>query len=863
MLRASGCRKVRKNGRRDRWTAKGLATLKIWAIGTTRNEADVIRANVLHHLNQGIDRFLILDNGSVDGTCDVLSELAHSFPVEWKQHIGHFRQRELLTRLAREAFVRGADWVMTVDADEFWYAPGSTLRTVLEGSSAGALRVQLVNFVQRREQLSTTRDALLHMTYRPANTVGPIERAVKLFEAGQISFVEHRYVPKWISRTCASLEIGWGMHHVLGVREPTQDTSEIVCLHAPLRSHQVLESKTDLARSIDDIEDYLGVCWHLRRWRRLAREGRLEAEWQANSYLDGQLHRDGQPYPLVYDSTLRDIVAPYIVPKGREQRLVPVPFHVPEPRPSTPGASSTSVCRGGGGRHAVWGVSVVRNEVDIVRTNLLYHLALGLERVLVIDNGSTDGTELVLEELSRELPVTWRRIPGPFRQPELTTELAREAFHGGARWVLPIDADEFWYPCNGDKLESILGSTSATALGCQVINFVQSRDQVHRSPDALLHMTMRPQHVVGPVMAARELVDARRFAYVETRYPPKWITSASADLSIAKGNHDIWPPSERAVHSDAIVVLHAPLRAYAILAAQAEHGRRLDEAACPPEAGWQQRRWRGLADARRLDLEWLANSYYGRHLDVYGQKHMVVEDLRLRDAVRPWLNGGTRLTIDRPAGQARTLTVNERRSILDRIRSIDGWLEDAAAELLIAVTERVLTARVEATTIVELGSYCGRSTVLLGSTIHALDARARVFAIDPHRGEVGALDSSVGTEVRKPTFEAFRRNLAEAGLTRTVEPIVRRSYEVEWFRPIHLIFIDGLHDYLSVSQDLAHFSDWVVPGGYVAFHDCVETFPGVVRCVAEALASGRFRQVEQAESLIVLQKTGAEGGNNR
>jgi hypothetical protein len=91
-------------------------------------------------------------------------------------------------------------------------------------------------------------------------------------------------------------------------------------------------------------------------------------------------------------------------------------------------------------------------------------------------------------------------------------------------------------------------------------------------------------------------------------------------------------------------------------------------------------------------------------------------------------------------------------------------------------------------------------------------------------------------------------------LTRTVEPIVRRSYDVEWSRPIHLMFIDGFHDYLSVSQDLALFADWVVLGGYVAFHDHVAKFPGVMRCVTEALACGRFRKVEQAESLIVLQK---------
>ncbi|PWT85164.1 MAG: hypothetical protein C5B57_03440, partial [Blastocatellia bacterium] len=205
------------------------------------------------------------------------------------------------------------------------------------------------------------------------------------------------------------------------------------------------------------------------------------------------------------------------------------------------------------------------------------------------------------------------------------------------------------------------------------------------------------------------------------------------------------------------------------------------------------------------------------------------------------------------------LAVSDRRAILDRMRPIEGWLEDGEAELLMSLTERVLTSRTQPATILEVGSYCGRSTVVLGSTIQALGARARVFAIDPHRGELGALDSSYGLEVRQSTYATFRQNLVEAGLSRIVEPIVRRSFEVEWSRPIHLMFIDGLHDYLSVSQDLAHFLDWVVADGYVVFHDYIEMFPGVVRCVTDALASGRFRQVEQAESLIVLQKTGGEG----
>jgi Methyltransferase domain len=299
------------------------------------------------------------------------------------------------------------------------------------------------------------------------------------------------------------------------------------------------------------------------------------------------------------------------------------------------------------------------------------------------------------------------------------------------------------------------------------------------------------------------------------------------------------------------------LRAYASLAA-GEHGRRLDEARYSPEVGWQHRRWSRLRGERRLDLEWLANSYYGRYLDVYGHRHMVVEDLRLREAVRPWLGDDTQATAHRRVGETRTLAVSDRRAILERMRPIDGWLEETEAELLIAIAERVLIGRTEPATILEVGSYCGRSTVVLGSTVQTLGARARVFAIDPHRGELGALDSSYGIKVRQSTYKTFRRNLVEAGLAHIVEPIVRHSFEVEWSRPIHLIFIDGLHDYPSVSQDLAHFSDWVVPDGYVAFHDYNDTWPGVVRCVTDALASGRFRQVEQVESLIVLQKTGGE-----
>ena len=241
------------------------ARMIIWAVGTTRNEADIIRANVLHHQSQGVSHFLWLDNGSTDGTTDVLDELRQSVSLEWRLHTDSFRQDVLLTALAREAFVRGADWVLPLDADEFWYAPQGSLRQVLKRTDAGALRVQLVNFVQRRDQLTAAAAGLLTMNRRPPEPIGPIDRLEELVNSRRIGFVEILYPAKWIARTCPLLEVGWGNHTLYGSLAPAVDTDAIVCLHAPLRSRATLENKVDSGRRFEDVREDLREAWHVRR----------------------------------------------------------------------------------------------------------------------------------------------------------------------------------------------------------------------------------------------------------------------------------------------------------------------------------------------------------------------------------------------------------------------------------------------------------------------------------------------------------------------------------------------------------------------------------------------------------------------
>jgi hypothetical protein len=286
--------------------------MRIFGLMMVRNEADILRVNVQHHLAAGVDRMLVVDNGSTDGTVGILKDLSREGRVEWREDAGAYRQSEITTALAREAFRQGADWVIPIDADEFWHAPGRTLREALAGANAGALEVDVVNFIQRRDQRELAAEALLLMTRRTPLPIGPREQVRELVETRQFAYVETMYSTKWISRPSETIEIAMGNHAVRGIQGPFQATEAIVCFHAPLRAFRALEAKVEqggrvAALGLDPVQG-----WHVRRWGRLAADGSLPEEWSANSYLDGHLNVYGERHAVVFDPRLRDLVRPWI-----------------------------------------------------------------------------------------------------------------------------------------------------------------------------------------------------------------------------------------------------------------------------------------------------------------------------------------------------------------------------------------------------------------------------------------------------------------------------------------------------------------------------------------------------------------------
>jgi len=283
-------------------------------IAMVRNEADIIRVNILHHLSHCVDRMIVVDNGSTDGTDRILEEMSRTGRVMWTRDDSPYQQSRVITRLARQAYHEGADWVLPIDADEFWYARHGDFKGVLARSEAVAISAQVVTFVQRRSQQESTPEGLLHMTWRPATPVGPVERVPELVEARQISLSEAAGHAKWISRPTADIEIWAGNHHLSGIVGGLESTEEIVCLHAPIRSRAGLDAKADHGRRVEEAGFKGGDAFHVRRFRRLRDEQQLDLEWAANSYRDGCLDVYGSLHPLVFDPTLRNLLMPYIGP---------------------------------------------------------------------------------------------------------------------------------------------------------------------------------------------------------------------------------------------------------------------------------------------------------------------------------------------------------------------------------------------------------------------------------------------------------------------------------------------------------------------------------------------------------------------
>lgn len=106
------------------------------AIARVKDEADIIAATVTHMLTQ-VDHVIVEDNGSTDGTIEILEQL--DVEVLHDSTVGYYQSAAMSRLAAYAAHARGAAIVVPFDADEVWYSPFGRIADVLGEQGAASI----------------------------------------------------------------------------------------------------------------------------------------------------------------------------------------------------------------------------------------------------------------------------------------------------------------------------------------------------------------------------------------------------------------------------------------------------------------------------------------------------------------------------------------------------------------------------------------------------------------------------------------------------------------------------------------------------------------------------------------------------
>jgi hypothetical protein len=233
---------------------KVVMTLKV------RDEEDILEDNLRFHVGQGVDFFVVTDNGSTDSTSEILdryeraglAQVTHEPSADF-----HDMGQEWVTRMARAAASEhGADWVVHGDADEFWSPLEGTLRERLASvpDDYGALIAARAEFVARppgeghwserldvRERRALLRPKVAHRGDRNAIVLHRGGHDVAFVESGQTLRSALRPPGRAVLRGVRAEEGGGG-----GEPVPAPIFS-VRILHFPVRSLEQFRRRVDAA----------------------------------------------------------------------------------------------------------------------------------------------------------------------------------------------------------------------------------------------------------------------------------------------------------------------------------------------------------------------------------------------------------------------------------------------------------------------------------------------------------------------------------------------------------------------------------------------------------------------------------------
>jgi len=188
---------------------------------------------------------------------------------------------------------------------------------------------------------------------------------------------------------------------------------------------------------------------------------------------------------------------------------------------------------------------LVRNEEDIIRENIEFHLSQGVSHFIATDNLSADGTTAILKEYEDKGVLTYFYEDSElFDQHIWVTRMAVEAFaEHNADWVINNDADEFWWPRSGTLIDAFQSVPEQyNLLEARRTNFVMVGGGVAPFYRRMIYRQVVPLNSLGQSL------------------PPKLAHRGSEDIIVAPGNHSVSGFHNMKKKHGLIDVLHYPMR---------------------------------------------------------------------------------------------------------------------------------------------------------------------------------------------------------------------------------------------------------------------------------------------------------------
>lgn len=233
-------------------------------------------------------------------------------------------------------------------------------------------------------------------------------------------------------------------------------------------------------------------------------------------------------------------------------------------------------------------VGMIKDESDVI-VHTLRHLLEEVDAVVVADNLSTDGTSDALRVAQEKFPdrvlVLNDDEPGYYQSQKMThlANVARREF--GADWVVPFDADEWWYSPFG-RLGDVLEEVAPQWLAVPATVYdhvVTGADDVSQANPYLRLEWRRPEPLKLPKVACR------------------W----RDDLVIEQGNHGASYQGRATLFDPLLVVRHFPYRSLEQFIRKARNGAAAYAAAgerLPETYGAHWRGWGRLTDEQLEDV---------------------------------------------------------------------------------------------------------------------------------------------------------------------------------------------------------------------------------------------------------------------